>query len=69
MLKSMGWSEGQGLGANEAGSLTHIAIKKKVSNAGIGDQSNTSDNWLKGAFEYNNLLKRLNQSSTRVFLY
>merc|ERR1712110_464824 len=39
MLKNMGWSEGRGLGAKEDGSTTHIAIKKKNSNAGVGEES------------------------------
>merc|ERR1712137_949994 len=56
----MGWSEGRGLGAKEDGSTTHIAIKKKNSNAGVGEASASNDNWLKGAFEFNSLLKRLN---------
>jgi len=60
MLKNMGWSEGRGLGANEDGNLTHVSIKKKFSNSGIGEENNSGDNWLKGAFEFGNLLKRLN---------
>merc|ERR1711963_876306 len=60
MLKNMGWSEGRGLGAKEDGATTHIAIKKKNTNAGIGETSASNDNWLKGAFEFNSLLKRLN---------
>merc|ERR1712137_1282082 len=60
MLKNMGWSEGRGLGAKEDGEVSHIPIKKKISNAGIGETNNSSDNWLQGAFEYGNLLKRLN---------
>ena len=63
MLKNMGWSEGRGLGANEDGATTHIAIKKKNSNAGIGETNTSNDNWLKGAFEFNSLLKRLNKPS------
>merc|ERR1712137_1469183 len=62
MLKNMGWSEGRGLGAKEDGEVSHIPIKKKISNAGIGETNNSSDNWLQGAFDYNNLLKRLNAS-------
>jgi len=62
MLKNMGWSEGRGLGANEDGTVAHIPIKKKVTNAGIGETNNSSDNWLQGAFEFNNILKRLNSS-------
>merc|ERR1712110_264311 len=60
MLKNMGWSEGRGLGAKKDGSTTHIAINKKNSNAGVGEASASNDNWLKGAFEFNSLLKRLN---------
>jgi len=62
MLKNMGWSEGRGLGANEEGTVSHIPIKKKLSNAGIGETNNSSDNWLQGAFEFNNVLKRLNSA-------
>jgi Pin2-interacting protein X1 len=60
MLKNMGWEEGRGLGAKQEGTTTHITIKKKVSNAGIGEANSSSDNWLQGAFDYSNLLKRLN---------
>jgi len=64
ILKNMGWSEGKGLGVKEDGNVEHVKIKKKLSNSGIGETSNSSDNWLQGAFQYNTLLKRLNSSTT-----
>merc|ERR1712137_1267328 len=64
ILKNFGWSEGKGLGANEDGNVDHIKIKKKASNSGIGETNNSSDNWLQGAFQYNSLLKRLNEASS-----
>ena len=36
MLKSMGWSEGEGLGANKQGLKEHIRVKKKFEMWGVG---------------------------------
>lgn len=62
MLQNMGWQDGEGLGSSGDGIKEHVKINKKISNSGIGEASNSSDNWLKGAFEYGNLLKKLNQT-------
>ena len=35
MLTKMGWSEGKGLGHKENGSLSHIKVNKRKTNAGF----------------------------------
>ena len=60
MLEKMGWSEGKGLGANEDGSTNNLKVNKKFDNRGIGEQTNSSDNWLQGADDFTKLLQKLN---------
>eukprot|EP00959_Pyramimonas_sp_CCMP1952_P376501 7886228-Pyramimonas_sp.AAC.1 len=47
MLQKLGWSEGKGLGANEDGIATHVRVKKRRENTGIGADvtENSKFNW------------------------
>jgi len=36
LLASMGWKEGEGLGASKQGIKEHIKVKKKFENWGVG---------------------------------
>mmetsp|Transcript_17151 Transcript_17151/g.29761 ORF Transcript_17151/g.29761 Transcript_17151/m.29761 type:complete len:292 (+) Transcript_17151:19-894(+) len=60
MLEKMGWSDGKGLGANGTGTTTHIQVKKKVDNAGIGCEKKTHENWLIHQDNFASVLDALN---------
>ncbi|KAJ3111086.1 Presequence protease, mitochondrial [Phlyctochytrium bullatum] len=60
MLKAMGWSDGKGLGRNEDGMATHLAVKMKNDKIGVGAAKNASDNWLEHTAGFSALLANLN---------
>ncbi len=46
MLQKMGWSEGKGLGKNEDGIKTHVRVKRRRTQSGIGAAvKKESDKW------------------------
>jgi len=60
MLTKMGWSEGNGLGANLSGNTSHIKVNKRGSNAGIGLKKSHEDDWIGHQDDFNALLNSLN---------
>ncbi|XP_047124763.1 PIN2/TERF1-interacting telomerase inhibitor 1 [Hydra vulgaris] len=61
MLTKMGWSEGKGLGQNLSGEATHIKVKKRINNSGIGLKKPSDDEWISQQDDFNALLIQLNQ--------
>jgi len=64
MLTKMGWSEGKGLGHKENGALSHIKVKSRKSNAGVGMKKSHDDDWISHQDDFNALLSQLNQGGT-----
>eukprot|EP01051_Picozoa_sp_SAG22_P010169 SAG22_NODE_898_length_6620_cov_13.916884_3_plen_195_part_00 len=65
MLEKMGWSEGKGLGMNEDGETSHIKLKKKSNNLGIGAEVGQNDRWFSVTNNYNDLLAKLGDGSAQ----
>merc|ERR1712189_89886 len=64
MLTKMGWSEGNGLGANLSGNVSHIKVNKRGSNAGVGLKKSHEDDWISHQDDFNALLNSLNGNPT-----
>jgi Pin2-interacting protein X1 len=65
MMQKMGWSHGQGLGKSKSGTTKFIRTRQKKDNAGIGSKQKTNDQeWQAANAVFNDLLKRLNSSSS-----
>ena len=63
MLKSMGWEEGKGLGANEQGATEVVKVRVNDGNRGIGEgPPDHNSNWLKGIEDFNSILGKLSKS-------
>jgi len=60
MLTKMGWSEGNGLGLNLSGNVSHIKVNKRGSNAGVGLKKSHEDDWIGHQDDFNALLNSLN---------
>lgn len=61
MMERMGWTEGRGLGSKQSGMTSHVAVRNKRDNLGIGASSKDVDfNWLETQDTFNALLKDLN---------
>eukprot|EP00976_Prorocentrum_cordatum_P056924 1148529-Prorocentrum_minimum.AAC.4 len=62
MLQKLGWSEGKGLGANEDGIATHVRVKKRRENTGIGADvtENSKFNWTVNTQAFDAVLAGLN---------
>ena len=67
LLKSMGWSEGEGLGANKQGMKEHIRVKKQFENYGVGamETHNRSSNWSHGMNEFHRVLSSLSEINSK----
>ena len=67
LLKSMGWSEGEGLGANKQGMKEHIRVKKKFENYGVGamETHNRTSNWSNGMNEFHRVLSSLSEITSK----
>lgn len=64
MMQSMGWEHGKGLGSRGNGMTTHIRVRQKKDNAGIGANAGTADDaWKATQDVFNSILSRLNDSS------
>lgn len=66
MLVKMGWNEDKGLGQNEDGIKSHIKVKIRKDNKGIGAERRVDGEkeWKKGTEGLNNVLARLSRSVT-----
>eukprot|EP00794_Sanderia_malayensis_P016726 gene16726-18420_t len=65
LMSKMGWSEGKGLGANEDGEVSHVKVKNRRENLGLGSTTNHSENWLAHQDDFNSLLANLNQKNSK----
>ncbi|KAJ3119276.1 hypothetical protein HK101_007251, partial [Irineochytrium annulatum] len=65
MLERMGWSSGKGLGANEDGLATHLKVRVKRDNQGVGERGKTMDNWLENAVGFEDVLRHLNSQGNQ----
>ena len=67
LLKSMGWSEGEGLGANKQGLKEHIRVKKKFEMWGVGavESHNRTSNWSNGMNEFHRVLSSLSEITSK----
>ena len=66
MLVKMGWNEDKGLGQKEDGIKSHIKVKIRKDNKGIGAERTVDGEkeWKKGTEGLNNVLARLSRSVT-----
>eukprot|EP00051_Salpingoeca_urceolata_P028010 m.484467 g.484467 ORF g.484467 m.484467 type:complete len:401 (+) comp23358_c0_seq1:211-1413(+) len=60
MLERMGWSEGQGLGANCQGTSAHVKTTLKSNKLGLGADKRVDYEWLAVQDAYDNVLADLN---------
>ena len=67
LLKSMGWLEGEGLGANKQGLKEHIRVKKKFEMWGVGavESHNRTSNWSNGMSEFHRVLSSLSEITSK----
>ena len=61
MMEKMGWAEGKGLGKSSNGILTHVKLKKRVEEVGLGSEVEDArnKNFVSQQFDYNDLLTEL----------
>ncbi|XP_028399677.1 PIN2/TERF1-interacting telomerase inhibitor 1-like [Dendronephthya gigantea] len=59
MLEKMGWADGKGLGRDKTGSTSHVKIKKRKQNLGLGAKESHDNDWLAQQEDFNNLLSAL----------
>lgn len=62
LISKMGWSEGKGLGTKEDGIASHIKVKKRREQSGIGadTKDNSKFNWTVNTVAFENVLEGLN---------
>ncbi|WPT14188.1 G-patch domain-containing protein 1 [Picochlorum sp. SENEW3] len=63
LLKSMGWNEGEGLGASKQGIKEHIRVKKKFENWGVGavESHDRARDWSNNMSEFHRVLSSLSE--------
>lgn len=63
LMKSMGWNEGEGLGASKQGIKEHIRVKKKFENWGVGavEAAEKARDWSTGMLEFHRVLSTLSE--------
>lgn len=67
MMQGMGWQQGSGLGARGHGMTSHIRVRQKKDNSGIGANAETrDDSWKATQDVFNSILTRLNSGSDGV---
>ena len=67
LLKSMGWEEGQGLGASKQGIKQHIRVKKNFENWGVGavTAAERARDWSVGMVEFHRVLSNLSEINSQ----
>lgn len=67
LLKSMGWEEGQGLGASKQGIKEHIRVKKNFENWGVGavTAADRARDWSLGMVEFHRVLSNLSEINSQ----
>ncbi|PRW60174.1 D111 G-patch domain-containing family [Chlorella sorokiniana] len=63
LLARMGWKEGEGLGASKQGIKSHIKVKKKFENWGVGavEAAEHAQNWTNGMLDFHRVLSNLSE--------
>eukprot|EP00117_Sycon_ciliatum_P043128 scpid42762/ scgid0963/ PIN2/TERF1-interacting telomerase inhibitor 1; 67-11-3 protein; LPTS1; Liver-related putative tumor suppressor; Pin2-interacting protein X1; TRF1-interacting protein 1 len=61
MLEKMGWSDGSGLGAAEAGTTSHVKVNFKNDTLGLGTSTQHADDWIEHQSDFDGLLAALHQ--------
>merc|ERR1719153_1905907 len=59
LMEKMGWEKGKGLGAKQTGMVTHVKIKQKDNQKGIGFEGH-DDTWLAHQDDFQAVLAALN---------
>jgi Pin2-interacting protein X1 len=61
LMTQMGWEEGNGLGKDKQGMKSHIRVKQRKDNSGIGtdEQKKAAANWTVNTHIFDNILKNL----------
>jgi Pin2-interacting protein X1 len=59
----MGWKEGEGLGASKQGIKSHIRVKKKFENWGVGavEAAQHAQSWTNGMLDFHRVLSNLSE--------
>ncbi|KAG2442104.1 hypothetical protein HYH02_009593 [Chlamydomonas schloesseri] len=67
LLESMGWKEGEGLGAKKQGIKEHVKVKKKHDAMGVGAAENAQNtrDWTTGMVSFDRILAGLKEVSAR----
>eukprot|EP00198_Chlamydomonas_reinhardtii_P003111 XP_001692447.1 predicted protein [Chlamydomonas reinhardtii] len=67
LLESMGWKEGEGLGAKKQGIKEHVKVKKKHDAMGVGAAENAQNtrDWTTGMVSFDRILANLKEVSAR----
>lgn len=67
LLKSMGWNEGEGLGASKQGIKEHIRVKKKFENWGVGavESHDRARDWSNNMSEFHRVLSSLSEITSK----
>lgn len=67
LLKSMGWKEGEGLGASKQGIKEHIRVKKKFENWGVGavESHDRARDWSNNMSEFHRVLSSLSEITSK----
>lgn len=67
LLRSMGWQEGEGLGASKQGIKEHIRVKKKFENWGVGaiESNERARDWSAGMAEFHRVLSTLSEITSQ----
>ncbi|KAL6776301.1 hypothetical protein ACKKBG_A20585 [Auxenochlorella protothecoides x Auxenochlorella symbiontica] len=67
LLSSMGWKEGDGLGATGQGIKEHIRVKKKFENWGVGavESADRARDWSAGMLDFHRVLSNLSEVTSQ----
>ena len=67
LLTSMGWKEGEGLGASKQGIKEHIRVKKNYENWGVGavTAADRARDWSKGMMDFHRVLSNLSEITSQ----
>ncbi|KAI9092430.1 hypothetical protein DFS34DRAFT_688207 [Phlyctochytrium arcticum] len=63
MLSKMGWADGKGLGVKEDGEVSHVKVRLKEDNLGLGADKRNVDNWLGNQNAFDDILSSLNSNA------